>query len=126
MNTPFSAEERLFRYAKTYMAYRDFNALEIAHDIKQTTFVVTGLLDEHSNMENSQAACEEIPRSTLLFIDDEGDHYAFCRGGSPTLEAIATYVGVFLMWRCEAATVQTPCHGRDPLVVEKESVCRRN
>jgi hypothetical protein len=57
MNTPFSAEERLFRYAKTYMAYRDFNALEIAHDIKQTTFVVTGLLDEHSNMENSQAAC---------------------------------------------------------------------
>jgi len=94
MNTPFSAEERLFRYAKTYMAYRDFNALEIAHDIKQTTFVVTGLLDEHSNIENSQAACEEIPRSTL-FIDDEGDHYAFCRGGSPRWKRSPRMLGSF-------------------------------
>jgi pimeloyl-ACP methyl ester carboxylesterase len=93
MNTPFSTEERLFRYARTYMTYREFDALEFAPRIPQTTLVVTGRLDEHSNMENSEAVCDRIPQSNL-FIDDEGDHYAFCRSGSDTLEAIATYLGV--------------------------------
>jgi pimeloyl-ACP methyl ester carboxylesterase len=93
MNLPFSNEEYLFRYAKNYMAYRDFDALEIASEIPQTTFVVAGQLDQHTNIENAQAIADHIPRSTI-FIDEEGDHYAFCQAGSLTLEAIGRYFDV--------------------------------
>lgn len=93
MNRPFSSEEHLFRYAKSYMAYRDFDALDVASAVKQTALVVAGLLDEHTNMENSVAIAERISRSTT-FIDAEGDHYAFCHAGSATLEAIASHLDV--------------------------------
>lgn len=91
INLPFSKEEYLFRYAKNYMAYREFNALEIAKEIRQRTFVLTGRKDEHSNMENSEAVGRTIAGSTQ-YVDDNGDHYEFCRAGSPTLERIAEYL----------------------------------
>jgi pimeloyl-ACP methyl ester carboxylesterase len=87
INLPFSQEEYLFRYAKNYMAYRDFNALHIATEVRQNTFVLTGQKDEHSSMENSEAICDLIPKSKK-FIDDGGDHYEFCRAGSLTLDVI--------------------------------------
>lgn len=88
---PFSKEEYLFRYAKNYMAYRDFNALEIAKEIRQDTFVLTGRMDEHSGMENSEAVRDSIPRSKE-FVADEGDHYDFCRAGSSTLDEISAHL----------------------------------
>jgi pimeloyl-ACP methyl ester carboxylesterase len=93
MSTPFSTEEHLFRYARTYMAYRDFDALQTASGIQQATFVVTGGLDEHSNMENSEAVYARVSKAKL-FVDDQGDHYAFCRRGSLTLDTIAAHVSV--------------------------------
>jgi pimeloyl-ACP methyl ester carboxylesterase len=91
INLPFSKEEYLFRYAKNYMAYRDFDALEMAKEIRQRTFVLTGRKDEHSNMENSEAVGQTIAGSTK-YVDDNGDHYEFCRAGSPTLDRIAEYL----------------------------------
>ena len=91
INLPFSKEEYLFRYAKNYMAYRDFNALEVAPQIRQQTFVLTGRKDVHSNMENSEAIGDSIAGSTR-YIDDLGDHYEFCRAGSSTLDEIGSYL----------------------------------
>jgi len=91
INLPFSQEEYLFRYAKNYMAYRNFNALDIAAGIRQRTFILTGKLDEHASMENSEAVGDSIPGSEK-FVDDKGDHYEFCRAGSLTLDNIGTYL----------------------------------
>jgi pimeloyl-ACP methyl ester carboxylesterase len=91
INLPFSQEEYLFRYAKNYMAYRDFDALDIAKEIRQNTFVLTGQMDEHSSAENSEAVGDSIPRSQK-FVDDNGDHYEFCRAGSSTLKEIGEYL----------------------------------
>lgn len=91
INLPFSKEEYLFRYAKNYMAYRDFDALGIAREVRQRAFVLTGGRDQHSNMENSEAVCDAIDGSKR-FIDGEGDHYEFCRAGSLTLEEISAHL----------------------------------
>jgi pimeloyl-ACP methyl ester carboxylesterase len=91
INLPFSREEYLFRYAKNYMAYRDFDALTVASEICGRTFVVTGRMDVHSSMENSGAVFECL-RNAQKFVDDEGDHYAFCRADSLTLAEIDAYL----------------------------------
>lgn len=91
INLPFSQEEHLFRYARNYMAYRDFNALNVASEIRQQTLVLTGSMDEHSRMEHSVAVAAAIPTSKK-FIDDQGDHYEFCRVGSLTLSEINDYI----------------------------------
>ncbi len=91
INLPFSQQEYLYRYARTYMAYRDFDALKVAEEVKQRAFVLTGQMDEHSSMENSEAVEGRISRSKK-FIADKGDHYEFCRAGSLTLEEIRAYL----------------------------------
>lgn len=91
INLPFSQVEHLFRYARNYMAYRDFDALNIASEIRQDTFVLTGRMDQHSRMEHSEAVAATIARSKK-FIDDQGDHYEFCRAGSLTLSTISAYL----------------------------------
>lgn len=91
INLPFSKEEYLFRYAKNYMAYRDFDALEVARGVGQRTFVLTGRRDEHSSLENSQAIAGTIG-GAKTFVADEGDHYDFCRAGSSTLAEIGNYL----------------------------------
>jgi hypothetical protein len=90
-NLPFSNEEYLFRYAKSYMAYRDFDALPIAREIRQRAFVLMGKQDLHSPMENSEAVGDSI-KDAERFVDGNGDHYEFCRLGSSTLEAIAAHL----------------------------------
>jgi len=92
INLPFSKEEHLFRYAKNYMAYRDFDALEVAGGVRQAAFVVTGRRDEHSSMENSEAVAGAIG-AVKTFVADEGDHYDFCRAGSSTLAEIGAHLG---------------------------------
>ena len=92
INLPFSKEEHLFRYARNYMAYRDFDALEVAGGVRQRAFVVTGRRDEHSSMENSEAVAGAIG-AVKTFVADEGDHYDFCRAGSPTLAEIGAHLG---------------------------------
>lgn len=96
INLPFSQEEHLFRYAKNYMAYRDFDALNIVPQVTQRTFVVTGRMDEHSSMENSEAIFDCLRRAQK-FVDDNADHYAFCRAGSLTLAVIGDYLRVLSM-----------------------------
>ncbi|HEX7838421.1 MAG TPA: alpha/beta hydrolase [Kofleriaceae bacterium] len=91
MNLPFSSEERLFRYARNYMAYRDFDALVAARDVRQPTFVLSGERDVHAGTENSEAVRGAIPGATM-FIDRDADHYAFCRHGSRILEAITAHL----------------------------------
>jgi pimeloyl-ACP methyl ester carboxylesterase len=91
INTPFSKEEYLFRYAKNYMAYRDFDALEMAGGVRQRTFVLSGRRDEHSNLENSMAIAAAIV-DARTFIADDGDHYEFCRPGSSILTEINAYL----------------------------------
>lgn len=91
INLPFSKQEYLFRYARNYMAYRDYNALDVARGVRQDTFVLTGRKDVHSNMENSEAVQAVIPRSKR-FVDDMGDHYEFCRTGSLTLAEIGAFL----------------------------------
>ncbi len=92
INLPFSKEEHLFRYAKNYMAYRDFDALEVAGGVRQRALVVTGRRDEHSSMENSEAVAGAIG-AVKTFVADQGDHYDFCRAGSSTLAEIGAYLG---------------------------------
>jgi pimeloyl-ACP methyl ester carboxylesterase len=92
INLPFSKEEYLFRYAKNYMAYRDFDALEVAKGVRQQTFVLTGRRDEHSDMENSGAIADALG-GAKTFVADQGDHYEFCRAGSSTLAEISAYLG---------------------------------
>ncbi len=92
INLPFSKEEYLYRYAKNYMAYRDFDALDLTARIGQDAFVLTGRRDAHSSMENSEAVHAGLPRATK-FVDDRGDHYEFCREGSPTLKEIGAFLG---------------------------------
>ena len=91
INLPFSKQEYLFRYAKNYMAYRDYNALDVAQGVRQDTFVLTGRKDVHSNMENSEAVRAAIP-GAKRFVDDNGDHYEFCRAGSSTLAEIGAFL----------------------------------
>jgi pimeloyl-ACP methyl ester carboxylesterase len=91
INLPFSKEECLFRYAKNYMAYRDYDALEIAGGVRQRTFVLTGLRDEHASAENSEAIAGAIGGSET-FVAEQGDHYEFCRSGSSTLAEIGAYL----------------------------------
>ena len=91
INRPFSQEEYLFRYAKNYMGYRTFAALDVAARVRQRTFVLTGARDEHSSMENSQAVAAAIP-GTSMFVDPIGDHYEFCRHGSAILAEISSYL----------------------------------
>lgn len=91
INLPFSQEEHLFRYARNYMAYREFDALDLAAKVTQRTFVVTGAMDEHSSMENSEAVFGCL-RNSRKFVDDKGDHYEFCRTGSLTLAVIDDYI----------------------------------
>lgn len=91
INLPFSREEYLFRYAKNYMAYRDFNALDVAAGVRQRTFILTGNADVHSSAENSLAVGDCIPGSKK-FIDEKGDHYEFCRASSMTLEVLGEYL----------------------------------
>jgi pimeloyl-ACP methyl ester carboxylesterase len=92
MNIPFSHEERLFRYARSYMAYRDFDAPAVACRVPHSTLVIAGRRDEHTDPENAQAIAEAIPRATLL-VDEDADHYAFCRARSATLDAITRHFG---------------------------------
>lgn len=92
MNTPFSSEERLFRYARAYMAYRDFDALAVAPRVPHSTLVIGGRRDEHTNLENAETIAEAIPQATLV-VDGDADHYAFCRAGSATLDAITRHFG---------------------------------
>lgn len=87
MNVPYGHQERLFRYAKSYMAYRDFDALGLADRVPHSTLVIAGRRDEHTDPENGEAIAAAIPEATLL-VDEEADHYAFCRAGSATLAAI--------------------------------------
>ncbi|MDQ1744224.1 MAG: hypothetical protein QOE23_2563 [Pseudonocardiales bacterium] len=91
MNYPFGHVERLFRYARSYLAYRDFDAATVAGGVPQSTLVIAGRRDEHTDPENSQAIAQAIPRATLL-MDDEGDHYAFCKPRSATLAAITRHL----------------------------------
>lgn len=91
INLPFSKEEYLFRYARNYMAYRDYDALAVARGVRQRTFVLTGRRDEHSNMENSEAVAGAIG-DARTFVADQGDHYEFCRAGSSTLAEIGAYL----------------------------------
>jgi pimeloyl-ACP methyl ester carboxylesterase len=92
-NAPFSDAERLFRYARNYMAYRDFDAISLARQVRQPTVVVMGRQDAHASMENSQAVCDAIPQAQA-YVDEEGDHYAFCREGSRTLGlVVAALIG---------------------------------
>jgi pimeloyl-ACP methyl ester carboxylesterase len=103
---PFSKEEYLYRYAKTYMAYRDFDALSIAARIGQNTLVLTGRRDVHSSIENSEAVDASLPKSTS-FVDDQGDHYEFCRAGSRVLQEI----GAFLNAHTGTDSIEGTCHG---------------
>jgi pimeloyl-ACP methyl ester carboxylesterase len=91
MNLPFSSEERLFRYARNYMAYRDFDAVPAARGVQQRTFVLTGGRDVHASAENSEAVHDAIAGASML-VDPDGDHYEFCRAGSRLLEAIPAYL----------------------------------
>lgn len=91
INLPFSNPEYLYRSAKNYMAYRDFDALRIAARVSQDTLVLTGRRDVHSNIENSEAIDACLPRSTK-FVAPEGDHYEFCRAGSSELAEIRTFL----------------------------------
>jgi hypothetical protein len=91
INLPFSKEEYLFRYAKNYVAYRDYDALAVASGVRQRTFVLTGRRDEHSNMENSEAVAGAIGEART-FVADQGDHYEFCRAGSSTLAEIGAHL----------------------------------
>lgn len=92
INLPFSKVEYLYRYAKNYMAYRDFDALSIAPGVLQDTLILTGCRDVHSSMENSEAVDARLPHSAK-FVDEQGDHYEFCRAGSATLAEIRTFLG---------------------------------
>jgi pimeloyl-ACP methyl ester carboxylesterase len=87
-NAPFSSAERLFRYASNYMAYRDFDALTLAREIRQPTDIVLGGRDSHAGVENSRAICEAIG-GARPHLDEAGDHYSFCRAGSRTLELVS-------------------------------------
>lgn len=89
---PYSNEESLFRYARTYMAYRGFDALAIARGIRQPTFVLASRQDMHANAEHSEAIRDAIP-GARDFFDDKGDHYEFCRVGSGTLDRIGAILG---------------------------------
>ncbi|WP_434044411.1 MULTISPECIES: alpha/beta fold hydrolase [Sorangium] len=91
INRPFSTEECLFRYAKNYVAYRNFDALAVAGGVRQRTLVISGRRDEHSNIENSEAIGGAIAGSKR-FVDDGGDHHEFCRAGSLTLEEIGAHL----------------------------------
>lgn len=88
---PFTKEEYLFRYAKTYMGYRSFDALAVARELRRSTLVITGRKDAHASMEHSEVVSDAIPGSER-FIDDQGDHYEFCRPGALTLEEIGAYL----------------------------------
>jgi len=88
---PYSHEEYLFRYARTYMAYRNFDALAVARDVRQPAFVLTSRQDVHASAEHSEAIRDAIPQ-VRDFIDDKGDHYEFCRAGSVTLDQIGAYL----------------------------------
>jgi pimeloyl-ACP methyl ester carboxylesterase len=102
----FSREESLFRYAKNYMGYREFDALTVAARVRQPTFVLAGGRDEHSNMENSAAVAAAIPGSKT-FVDPAGDHYEFCRAGSPILAALASYLADTVQARRAAGATVT-------------------
>jgi pimeloyl-ACP methyl ester carboxylesterase len=91
INLSYSKEEYLFRHGKTYMAYRNFDALAVAREVRQRTFVLTGRQDVHATVKNSAAVADAIPGSKV-FIDDNGDHYEFFRGGSLILEEIGAYL----------------------------------
>jgi pimeloyl-ACP methyl ester carboxylesterase len=88
---PYSNEESLFRYARTYMAFRGFDALAVARGVRQPTFVLTSRQDVHASAEHSEAIRDAIP-GTRDFIDDNGDHYEFCRAGSVMLDRIGAYL----------------------------------
>lgn len=91
INAPFDQEERLFRYAKNYMAYRDFDALGVARGVRQRTLVLAGRRDQHANLENSAAVGGAIAGASTI-VDDEGDHYEFCRAGSKMLDQIGAHL----------------------------------
>ena len=95
INLPFSKEEYLYRYAKNYMAYRDFDALSVAARVGQDTLVLTGRRDVHSSMENSEAVDASLLHSTK-FVDDQGDHYEFCRADSSVLAQIGAFLGAHI------------------------------
>jgi pimeloyl-ACP methyl ester carboxylesterase len=91
MNLPFSREDSLYRYAKSYLAFRGLDSPALAPEVRQPTLVVAGRRDVHILAESSEAIAGAIPGARLV-LDDEGDHYAFCRAGSATLEAIAAFL----------------------------------
>ncbi|HEV3037451.1 MAG TPA: alpha/beta hydrolase [Candidatus Angelobacter sp.] len=97
INLPFTREETLFRYAKNYMGYRDFDALSTAREVQLKTFVLTGQMDQHSNSENSDAVSDCIP-GAKKFVDAKGDHYEFCRAGSLTLDVLSTHLAESKCW----------------------------
>jgi pimeloyl-ACP methyl ester carboxylesterase len=103
---PFSKEEYLYRYAKTYMGYRDFDALGIAAQITQNTLVLTGRRDVQSSVSNSEAVNSILSKSAM-FVADEGDHYEFCRAGSSVLQEI----GAFLGTHTGIDSIEGTCHG---------------
>jgi pimeloyl-ACP methyl ester carboxylesterase len=103
---PFSKEEYLYRYAKTYMAYRDFDALSIAARIRRNALVLTGRRDIRSSVEQFEAVVASLPKSTG-FVDDRGDHYEFCRAGSPVLQEI----GAFLNAQAGTDSIEGSSHG---------------
>lgn len=91
MNLPFSREDSLYRYAKSYLALRGLESTSLAAEVRQPTLVVAGCRDVHILTESSEVISRLLPGARLV-LDDEGDHYAFCRAGSRALEAIATFL----------------------------------
>jgi pimeloyl-ACP methyl ester carboxylesterase len=91
INLPFSSEEYLFRYATNYMAYRDYDAIDAAGGVPHDTFVLSGRRDIHASVEQSAAVAAALDRSTFS-VDDDGDHYEFCRAASRTLDQIASFL----------------------------------
>lgn len=91
INLPFSNEEYLFRYAKSYMAFRGLDTLALARAVRQPAFVVTGRQDVHCSTASSEAIADAIAGAER-FVDDRGDHHELCRAGSATLEAIAAHL----------------------------------
>jgi pimeloyl-ACP methyl ester carboxylesterase len=88
---PFQCDELLYRYSNTYCSFREMDSLEGTDRLGLEALVISGMRDLTASPQSSAVIAKSLPRAAL-HVEEDGDHYEFCRAGTSTLRVISEYM----------------------------------
>jgi len=91
IDLPFTRIEFLRRYSANYLQYKKIDFKNIAKNVSNKTFVMTGEKDLQSNVKSSEAI-HSLLKNAEIYIDVESDHYELLREASKSMIKIWNYL----------------------------------